>query len=381
MKVKNLLLVLCSIFILWSCDETIFLNVASDNSIESENGIFNATLVNNTSTDRYSPLHLILYDVHFDSKTTTFTLFYLPKNVWDMLFSNASVDNTSGVRTGGQLYFPTIATTTLLPDEKPVEQPIPTTKYGPGNALTFKVDIYVTDSNKIIYPPIYLPFFDKAILPETSTQETTCPINDTYETYSSENDIDNTRTTNDLLLNYKLTSRDNSNNVVIANIVNGYIHFQLKHTSSFFSSNVSKIDMGTYDMIYYQTDWLGPDYNINHVYSMYKLGLLICIDLSLIKGDPPMTPIPNDIHPVYISDMIYNIIVSGKTIYLKKTMDSFDTESTREQFVYHNSSYCINSDGSISILDSINGKEIAKYPKEYNIIHCNKEEEQYTSHT
>lgn len=369
MKVINLLLILSSVFVIWSCEEDSSLNVVDDNGNEIE--VSSDLLLNNSaSSNSYSPLRSILYDVHFNRETGEFTLFYLPLNIWNMIFKGASIDATSGKRSGGVLIFPPIEET-RLPDEKPVEIQIPETRYGPGSVLTFKVDIFVTDNKKVIYPPVPLPDFD---ITSTGTPEAICsPTDSVCKTIPTENDNNETESSNILL-----KDNNGSNNTVIARIINGQVHFQIDPNSSFINSDKSRIEMGHYDVIYYQTDWLGPDYNINHVYSMYKLGYLICVDLTLIKGNPPVNNKPEC---TYTSNTLYNIIVSTseKKIYLKYPKESLDTGSLSEQFIYHDSSYCIYSDGSFHILDSINGKEIAQYPSDYSIINTHQaEEEQHT---
>lgn len=93
MKTKTFLLTLCSVFIIWSCEQDSSLSSLGGNS-KLENEIADKALVANSGSTSNS--RDILYHIHFDNATGRFILIYLPSDAYALLFGG-----TSGGEPGG----------------------------------------------------------------------------------------------------------------------------------------------------------------------------------------------------------------------------------------------------------------------------------------
>lgn len=377
MKTKTLLSILCSIFILWSCEQDSSLSTLGGDLSKSENEMVNKALVSNygnTSSPRD-----ILYNVSFDRSTGWFTLFYLPSDVYSLLLGNNSTggETGNGQNTKGK---PGI-----------IAYPIPAEKTPPTEqTLNYILDIYVTDDNKILYPPVLLPYYHNSnetlVNFDTGTGEQTeqhfernqysdifynAKECDFIIMKSNSGRIDNIKYSNKKLETVTPTQEqeETTENTVFYTIKDDKMYFHIDPSSAIFTNGVLEVDKGTFHIATYKTEWSEPvcsggskiipivTYDIN-------------ITLKLIKGNPPLNS-ETDENITLPVNRLYNIFVSEQIIHIIP-LENTNYLIIPDQKAFYNSAYYINQDGSISILNS-SGKQIAKYPDSYKLVIADEE--------
>ena len=377
MKTKTFLLTLCSVFIIWSCEQDSSLSSLGGNS-KLENEIADKALVANSGSTSNS--RDILYHIHFDNATGRFILIYLPSDAYALLFGGTSGGELGGSGNSnkgtGTIAFPLPAEST-----PPTEQ-----------TLNYILDIYVTGENKILYPPLLLPYYHNAtgmpIRFETGEEEQT----EQYFDRNQYSDIFyNAKRSDFVIMKSELERADkikySNDKLVISNPAEGqeettestvfYIikddkmYFHIDPSSAIFTKGVLEVDKGTFHIVTYKTEWTKPVCS-GGFYIIPIVTYRINVTLKLVKGDPFVNSGTDDsiALPVY---KLYNILVSGQSIQIMPLENNnyfqIDDEDSR---TFLNSAYYINQDGTISILNS-NGIQIAKYPSYYTLIKIEEE--------
>lgn len=373
MKTKTLLSILCSAFILWSCEQNSSLSMLEGDLSISENEMVNKALVSNYSNTSGS--RDILYNVSFDRNTGWFTLFYLPSDVYSLLFGNNGTggETGSGQNTKGK---PGI-----------IAYPIPAEETPPAEqTLNYILDIYVTDDNKILYPPVLLPYYHNSKETPVNFDTGTGEQTEQHFERNQYSDIFYNARRCDLIImksnperadkikyskNKLVTEKqeETTENTVFYIIKDDKMYFHIDPSSAIFINGVLEVDKGTFHIATYKTEWSEPvcsgglkiipiiTYDIN-------------ITLKLIKGDPPINP-ESDENITLPVNRLYNIFVSEQVIHIIP-LENTNHLIIPDQKAFYNSAYYINQDGSISILNS-SGKQIAKYPDSYKLVIADEE--------
>lgn len=377
MKTKTFLLTLCSVFIIWGCEQDSSLSsLGGDSKLKNE--IANKALV--ASSGSTSNSRDILYHIYFDNATGRFILIYLPSDAYALLFGGTSGGEPGGSgnsnKGSGTIAFPIPAESTPPTDQ----------------TLNYILDIYVTDENKILYPPVILPYYHNATgIPigfETGEEDQTEQYFDRnqysdifYNAKRSDFVImkseparaDKIKYSNDKLVisNPAEGEEETTESTVFYVIKDDKMYFHIDPSSAIFTKGVLEVDKGTFHIATYKTEWTKP-VDSGGLYIIPIITYKINVTLKLIKGNPPVNSETDDNIVLPVSKL-YNIFVSGQSIQIMPLENNnyfqIDDEDSRTFF---NSAYYINQDGTISILNS-DGIQIAKYPSYYTLIKIEEE--------
>lgn len=377
MKTKTFLLTLCSVFIIWGCEQDSTLSsLGGDSKLEHE--ITDKTL--GASSGSASNSRDILYHIYFDSTTGQFILIYLPSDVYSLLFGGLAGDEPgksgNSNKGSGTIHFPIPAEST-----PPTEQ-----------TLNYKLDIYITDENKILYPPVLLPYYHNAtgipIRFETGEEEQTeqyfdrnqyseifynAKMADFFIMESDPERADKIKYSNDKLTisNPEEGEEETTESTVFYIIKDDKMYFHIDPSSAIFTKGVLEVDKGTFHIATYKTEWTKPVCS-GGLYIIPIVTYDINVSLKLIKGNPFANSNEDDniILPV---SKLYNIFVSGQSIQIMPLENNnYFQINDEDSKTFFNSAYYINQDGTISILNS-DGLQIAKYPNYYTLIRVEEE--------
>lgn len=377
MKTKTFLLTLCSVFIIWSCEQDSSWSSLGGNS-KLENEIADKALVTNSGSTSNS--RDILYQIYFDPVTGRFILIYLPSHVYSLLFGGITGDDPSisgnSNKGSGTIDFPL-----------PAESTPPT-----DLTLNYTLDIYVTNENKILYPPVLLPYYHNATgMPvrfETGEEEQTeqyfdrnqysdifynAKRSDFVIMKSEPERADKIKYSNDKLVisNPAEGQEETTESTVFYIIKDDQMYFHIDPSSAIFTKGVLEVDKGTFHIVTYKTEWTKPVCS-GGFYIIPIVTYRINVTLKLVKGDPFANSGTDDNIVLPVSKL-YNIFVSGQSIQIMPLENNnyfqIDDEDSRTFF---NSAYYINQDGTISILNS-DGIQITKYPSYYTLIRIEEE--------
>lgn len=339
--------VLCTLLMMWGCDkDSCYYTQGEDQNELINKDAHNSLNINSLSSDGAFQLRNdILYDVTYNNGT--FTLFYVRSNIYSLLFGGFSNGDNNSMNNPGK-----------TGSVQPNLDPIPAQNLPTGiQDLNYIVDIYVLDNDKILYPPVYLPYYDKRKFPAVFIENSEFDAHELLLDRNQYSDVFKKSNQNNF------TILEGSGNTVFFTIENENVYFHLDPTSSIFTDDVSEINMGHFHINSYVTTLDAVDAGgafINPIISFD-----INIDLKLIKGEPHIAPI-EVVRPV---NKLYNITVYKKCIYASLLINSktaIALEPDDFPVTYDFSGYYINQDGSTSILNS-DGLEIAKYPSSYKL--------------
>lgn len=377
MKTKTFLLTLCSVFIIWGCEQDSSLSsLGGDSKLKNE--IANKALV--ASSGSTSNSRDILYHIHFDNATGRFILIYLPSDAYALLFGGTSGGEPGGSGNSnkgtGTIAFPLPAEST-----PPTEQ-----------TLNYILDIYVTDENKILYPPVLLPYYHNATgMPvrfETGEEEQTeqyfdrnqysdifynAKRSDFVIMKSEPERADKIKYSNDKLVisNPAEGQEETTESTVFYIIKDDKMYFHIDPSSAIFTKGVLEVDKGTFHIVTYKTEWTEPVCS-GGFYIIPIVTYRINVTLKLIKGDPFANSGTDDNIVLPVSKL-YNIFVSGQSIQIMPLENNnYFLTNNEDSKTFFNSAYYINQDGTISILNS-DGIQIAKYPSYYTLIRIEEE--------
>lgn len=370
MKTRTVLMTLCSILIVWSCEQDSSLSVLGGNDELFDT--LHETFVANSANYNSSSTNTIPYYVTFSNVTGEFNLYYLPSVINDI--GNGGINNGSGNKgsngggSGGNQGGYLIGN---------IPPPVNTIRPVPSNVtLNYIVDIYITKDNKILYPPVYLPYC--RMLPNSYSK---IEGNLLFERnqypdvfwglgeYAFITFIEPEYEIADKVI-YKesdLTGQMEPvpvKNTIIYTIKDGYIYFHIYPDSYIFEKEVNEIDLGKIHIGYYETSIDQPVHNV-----IYDISYDVYINLKLIKGNPPI--IDPDDYRKFPVDKLYNIQVneSKKNIYAYSLIDKNNIVINAPELglrAYKNSGVFQNRDKTISITNS-KGKQIIKYPNNYRV--------------
>lgn len=363
MKTKTLLLSLFSVLVIWGCEQDSSLSPINGDSAESIIEIPEKAL--SASSGGALTNKCIFYNVDYDRSTGIFTLYYLPRDV----FGNISGGGETG-KGGSTSGKPGVNVPPIKAGNTP-----PTKQ-----SLNYILDIYVTSGNKIIYPPVLLPYFNNA--DSAPFQDTEMESKEQYFERNQYSDVfQNAKKSEFIVLkrNPLETNVDNTSktidpeygednkyeNTIFYIIKDEKVYFHIDPSSSIFSNDVFIVNKGKFHIATYSACWTTPVCN-NSSYILPIITYDINITLKLIKGNPPITidetTTPTKLYNIFIHDQAVHAIPLGNT----------NCHLASYQEVYYNSSYHVKQDGSITILNS-SGEKIAEYPSSYRIIVANEE--------
>lgn len=377
MKTKTFLLTLCSVFIIWGCEQDSSLSsLGGDSKLKNE--IANKALV--ASSGSTSNSRDILYHIYFDNATGRFILIYLPSDAYALLFGGTSGGEPGGSgnsnKGSGTITFPIPAESTPPTDQ----------------TLNYILDIYVTDENKILYPPVILPYYHNATgIPigfETGEEDQTeqyfdrnqysdifynAKRSDFVIMKSEPERADEIKYSNDKLVvaNPAEGEEETTESTVFYIIEDDKMYFHIDPSSAIFTKGVLEVDKGTFHIVTYKTEWTKPVCS-GGFYIIPIVTYRINVTLKLIKGDPFVNSRTDDNIVLPVSKL-YNIFVSGQSIQIMPLgNNNFLQINDEDSKTFFNSAYYINQDGTISILNS-DGMQIAKYPSYYTLIKIEEE--------
>lgn len=358
MKARTLLLTLCSILLIWSCELDSSLSELGGNDELFETA--NETLIANSANYNGSSANTIPYYVAFSNITGEFTLYYLPSVINDI--GNGGINNGSG--NGGHLIG-------NIPPAVNTFRPVPS-----NITLNYTVDIYITNDNKILYPPVYLPYC--RMLPNSYSKVEENLLFDRNQYPDVFLDLGEYAFITYIKPEYeiadKIICRESDltgqmepipvKDTVIYTIKDGYIYFHVYPNSYIFEEGVNKVDLGRIHIGYYETSIDQPVHG-----GIYDINYDIYINLKLIKSNPPI--IDPDDYRTFPVDKLYNIQVneSLETIFAYSLTDKNNIVINAPNLglkAYTNSGFFKNKDNTISIVNS-NGKQIIKYPNSYRV--------------
>lgn len=359
MQTKTLILSLFSVLVIWGCEQDSSLSPINGDCAESMIEIPEKALSASSGGDLTNKC--ILYNVDYDRDTGIFTLYYLPRDV----FGNISGGGETG-KGGSTSGKPGVIVPPINAEHTP-----PTKQ-----TLDYILDIYVTYDNEIIYPPVLLPYYSnsKDILHHLDTDT---EIEEQYFERNQYADIFlNANRSEFVYLKNKLeplniddpdeikTQDDSETNDVYYIIKDDKMYFHIDPASHIFDSNAVSCYRGEYHIATYTTEWTKPVCS-NGQYILPIVTYDINVTLNLIKGKPSVNPKSDD-NKVLPVGKLYNILVSNNVIRAIPLLNKnyFVTPNQKE---FRNSSYYINQDRSISIVNS-SGNEIANYPSTYRIV-------------
>ena len=258
--------------------------------------------------------------------------------------------------------------------------------------MNYKLDIYITDENKILYPPVLLPYYHNAtgipIRFETGEEEQTeqyfdrnqyseifynAKMADFFIMESDPERADKIKYSNDKLTisNPEEGEEETTESTVFYIIKDDKMYFHIDPSSAIFTKGVLEVDKGTFHIATYKTEWTKPVCS-GGLYIIPIVTYDINVSLKLIKGNPFANSNEDDniILPV---SKLYNIFVSGQSIQIMPLENNnYFQINDEDSKTFFNSAYYINQDGTISILNS-DGLQIAKYPNYYTLIRVEEE--------
>lgn len=370
MKAKTLLLTLCSIFIMWSCELDSSLSVLGGNDELFET--VHETLAANSANYNGSSTNTIPYYVAFSNITGEFTLYYLPSAINDI--GNGGISNgsgnggSSGGGSGGNQGGHLIGN---IPPAVNTFRPVPS-----NITLNYKVDIYITNDNKILYPPVYLPYC--RMLPNSYSKIEENLLFERNQYPDVFLDLGEYAFITFIKPEYEIADKIickesdltgqmepvNIKDTVIYTIKDGYIYFHVYPNSYIFEEGVNDVDLGRIHIGYYETSIDQPIHSV-----IYDISYDVYINLKLIKGNPPIID-PDDYRKLPV-DKLYNIQVNE----FKETIFAYSLTDKNKIVInapdlglkaYKNHGFFKNKDNTISIVNS-DGKQIIKYPDNYSV--------------
>lgn len=344
MKTKTLLLAVISV-LLWSCEQDSSLYSLQENTITSRNGIEGDDSDSNTrSIPKY-----ILYDGFFNQNTGEYFLFY---------FLNPEYGSPTGL-------FGSRKGRTPMPNLRPINAEIlPTGKID----LHYILDIFITNDNKIIYPPVIVPYFENGNIAIFGNPDADIWKKEQYFSRNQHADMFyNSKKSDFIVLKEKKDDTETADtvkeNIVFYTIKGDQMYFHIDPDSPIFSEGVTSVDMGDFSLLKYRAEW-------TDIIGTFKpiIDYTIKVKLNLIKGNPPVE-IPNE--EISLACKLYNILVFNQEIYILSSENNLlqyiTDENDENVCIYPESRYRINQDETVSIL-TFNGIEIAKYPSTHNLI-------------
>lgn len=153
MKTKTLLLAVISA-LLWSCEQDSSLYSLQESTITSQSGIEDEAQDYPLFSAYGTNPKYIVYQCSYNKSTGELTLFYERSHIYDLAYGGFNAGNSSNSGGNGGYNGGNIA---------PIYPQIPAEKV-PYKEITldYLLDIYVTENNKIIYPPIVVPYFENS---------------------------------------------------------------------------------------------------------------------------------------------------------------------------------------------------------------------------
>lgn len=381
MKTKTLLLAVISV-LLWSCEQDSSLYSLQESTITSQSGIEDEAQDYPLFSAYGTNPKYIVYQCSYNKSTGELTLFYERSHIYDLAYGGFNAGNSSNSGGNGGYNGGNIA---------PIYPQIPAEKV-PYKEITldYLLDIYVTENNKIIYPPIVVPYFENSNIVIAGNSDADIWKKEQHFERNQYADIFyNSRTSDFIILRNEIDNTiggitpskpypaDQSNdedtgatdspskNIVFYTIKGDQMYFHIDPDSPIFSKGVTSVDMGDIHVLKYRAEWTTPVEGILPI-----IDYTINIKLNLIKGNPPVDETDDIYLPI---DKLYNITVYNQIINILPLENKLYELITDENVsIYPQSGYYINQDKSISIINS-SGLQIAKYPSTYKIIKIREE--------
>lgn len=378
MKTKTLLLALSSI-LLWSCEHDSSLYSLQENTITSQSGIEDKASDNHLYSEYGTTPKYIVYLYYFNKGTGEISLFFERSHIYALAYGGFNTGN-EGSGSGGR------GGSNGGNTSKPNYPPIPAEKV-PYKEITldYLLDIYVTKDNKIIYPPVIVPYFENSNIGVIGNPDADIWKKEQHFERNQYADIFyNSRISDFIILRNEIdntiggiipsnpypadqsneentgTTDSPSRNIVFYTIKGDQMYFHIDPDSPIFSKGVTSVDMGNIHVLKYRAEWTSPVEGILPI-----IDYTINIKLNLIKGNPPVDESDDIYLPV---DKLYNITVYNEIINILPLENKlYELITDENASIYPKSGYYINQDKSISILNS-SGLQIAKYPSNYYIL-------------